>query len=404
MGGLNRYASPMTIEIRLTNAAARRLADGHPWVFKGDIAWTSALDLAEPGEIARFCDARLRPLGVGTFNPRTELCGRVIAAGAKAKIDAGMFSGRLARALEKRERLFAVPHYRWVHAEGDFLPGLVIDRYGDVLSVQVTTAGMERLKPLWLPALHDLARPKTIVWRNDLPARRQEGIATEPELWGEPLAGPVAVIEGDVTFRADLVEGQKTGWFFDQRANRIHVAGFAAGKSVIDLYSHAGGFGLPAAVAGAAAVTMVDVSPLALDLSRRAAAENRVAERCAWVEADVFDFLDPAADDGRRWEVVVVDPPAFIKDRRKIPAGLAGYRKLARLAAAKTAPGGIFFMASCSHHAHPPQFRAAVEAGLAEAGRSFEPLRQARADRDHPIHPKLPQNDYLKALTYRLDV
>lgn len=393
----------MTLDLRLTNAAARRLAEGYPWVFKGDVAWTSALDLAEPGELARFCDLRLKPLGLGTFNPRTELCARVLATGPKARVDADLLSARLARALDKRTAAFAVPHYRWVHAEGDFLPGLVVDRYGDVLSVQVTTAGMERLKPLWLPALHALARPKTIVWRNDLPARRQEGLATEPEVWGETPEGPVAVIEGDVTFRADLVEGQKTGWFFDQRANRMHVAEFAPGRTVIDLYSHAGGFGLPAAVAGAAAVTMVDVSPLALALSRRAAAENRVAERCEWVEADVFDFLDPAADDGRRWEVVVVDPPAFIKDRRKIPAGLAGYRKLARLAAAKTAPGGLFFMASCSHHAHPPQFKAAVEAGLADAGRSFAPLRQARADRDHPVHPKLPQNDYLKALTYRLD-
>lgn len=393
----------MSLDLRLTPTAARRLAEGYPWVFKGDVAWNSALDLAEPGELVRFCDARLKPLGLGTFNPRTDLCARVLAAGPKARVDAETFSARLGRALEKREALFPVPHYRWVHAEGDFLPGLVIDRYGDVLSVQVTTAGMERLKPLWLPALHALARPRTIVWRNDLPARRQEGISTEPEVWGEPPEGPVAVREGEVTFRADLVDGQKTGWFFDQRANRIHIAELAADKSVIDLYSHAGGFGLPAAVAGAASVTMVDVSALALALSRRAAGENRVAERCAWVEADVFDFLAPAADDGRRWEVVVVDPPAFIKDRRKIPAGLAGYRKLARLAAAKTAPGGVFFMASCSHHAHPPQFKAAVEAGLAEAGRSFSLLRQARADRDHPIHPKLPQNDYLKALTYRLD-
>lgn len=394
----------MTIDLRLTNAGARRFQDGHPWVFKGDVAWNSALDFAEPGELVRFCDQRLKPLGVGMFNPRTELCARVLARGANARVDADTFLHRLRRALEKRERMFAVPHYRWVHAEGDDLPGLVVDRYGDVLSVQVTTAGMERLKPLWEPALHALAQPRTIVWRNDLPARRQEGVSTEPGLWGEPLAGPVAVVEGPVTFRADLVEGQKTGWFFDQRANRMHVAEFAPGRTVIDLYSHAGGFGLPAAVAGAAAVTMVDVSPLALALSRRAAEENRVAERCAWIEADVFDFLDPAADDGCRYEVVVVDPPAFIKDRRKIPAGLAGYRKLARLAAAKTAPGGIFFMASCSHHAHPPQFKAAVEAGLADAGRSCELLRQARADRDHPIHPKLPQNDYLKALTYRLDV
>jgi 23S rRNA (cytosine1962-C5)-methyltransferase len=395
-------AVPLSVVLEKT--AARRVAEGYPWAFKGDVVWNSGLDFAVPGELAQFRDARQNLLAVGTFNPRTELCGRILAAGPHARVEASLFENRLSRALKKREDWFGVPHYRWVHAEGDGLPGLVVDRYGDVLSIQVSTAGMERLKPLWLPALLDLAHPRTIVWRNDLPARKQEGLSTVPVVEGEPLSGPVEVFEHGVAFRADLVEGQKTGWFFDQRANRRHIAELAPGLSVLDLYSHSGGFGLPAAVAGATDVRMVDVSALALDLSRQAAAENRVAERCRWTEADVFDFLDPAHDDGERFDVVVVDPPAFIKDKRKIPAGLAGYRKLARLSSTRVKTGGIFFMASCSHHAHPPAFRAAVEAGLAEAGRSFVLLRSARADRDHPVHPKLPQNDYLKALTYRLDV
>ncbi|MGE4528191.1 MAG: class I SAM-dependent rRNA methyltransferase [Rhodospirillaceae bacterium] len=391
------------LSVILTKPAARRIAEGYPWVFKGDVAWSSALDIAEPGALARFCDARLKPLAAGTFNPGTELCGRILATGARPAVDAALFEHRLARALAKREKLFAVPHYRWVHAEGDGLPGLVIDRYGEVLSIQVSTAGMERLKPLWLPAVRALAQPRAMVFRNDIPARAQEGLSAAPEVLGDLPEGPVRVIEEGVTFRADLVEGQKTGWFFDQRANRRHIAGLAAGLSVLDLYSHSGGFGLPAAVAGAAAVRMVDVSALALDLSRRAAAENGVAERCRWTAADVYSFLAPGADDGERFDIVVVDPPAYIKDRRKIPAGLAGYRKLARKACVRAKPGGVFFMASCSHHAHPPQFKAAVEVGLADAGRAFTLLRAARADRDHPVHPKLPQNDYLKALTYRLD-
>ncbi|WP_337995745.1 class I SAM-dependent rRNA methyltransferase [Oleispirillum naphthae] len=395
--------NPDSLSVILTKPAARRIAEGYPWVFKGDVAWSSALDIAEPGCLARFCDARLKPLAAGTFNPATGLCGRILATGANPAVDAALFERRLDRALAKREKLFAVPHYRWVHAEGDGLPGLVIDRYGEVLSIQVSTAGMERLKPLWLPAVRALAQPRAMVFRNDIPARAQEGLAAAPEVLGDLPEGPVRVIEEGVVFRADLVEGQKTGWFFDQRANRRHIAELAAGLSVLDLYSHSGGFGLPAAVAGAAAVRMVDVSALALGLSRRAAAENGVAERCRWTEADVFSFLAPEADDGERFDIVVVDPPAFIKDRRKIPAGLAGYRKLARMACVRARPGGLFFMASCSHHAHPPQFKAAVEGGLADAGRSFTLLRAARADRDHPVHPKLPQNDYLKALTYRLD-
>ena len=197
--------------VLLNKAAARRLTEGHPWVFKGDVAWSSALDLCEAGEIVRFRDARQKTLGIGTFNPRTELCGRVLAVGERAKVDTALFEKHLGRAMERRDGWFDVPHYRWIHAEGDGLPGLVIDRYDTILSIQVTTAGMERLKPLWLPVLHDLAHPRSIVWRNDLPSRTQEGLSTTPEVTGEPLTGPVAVIEHGVTFRADLVEGQKTG-------------------------------------------------------------------------------------------------------------------------------------------------------------------------------------------------
>jgi len=386
----------------LSRAAARRIASGHPWVFRGDVAWNSALDLLDPGAAVVFADARLRPLATGTFNPGTDLCGRVLAAG-NAAIDRTLFARRLKRALDKRTGWFSVPHYRWVHAEGDGLPGLIADRYGDILCLQVTTAGMERLKPLWLPEIEALAHPRSIILRNDLPARGLEGLSLTPEILGEAVVPPVEVIEYDTRFLADPVGGQKTGWFFDQRTNHRAVAGYAAGADVLDLYSHAGGFGIPAALAGARSVRMVDVSAPALSLSRRAAALNGVADRCAWVEADVFDFLAPAADDGLRYGVVVVDPPAFIKDRRKIPAGLSGYRKLARLAAARAAPGALFFMASCSQLASPPAFRTAVEAGLADAGRAFALLTTARADRDHPIHPRLPQNDYLKALTYRLD-
>lgn len=379
---------------------AARVKGGYPWVFASDIRMSSALELAEPGTLVALADARGRGLGVGYYHPRAALACRILAHDPRVSVDAAFFRRRFAEALRKRETAFGVPYYRLVHSEGDFLPGLIVDRYGDVLVCQTTTAGMERLKPLWVPALRETLAPRAVVHRDDAPTRAREGLPLGVVVEGDLPPMPIPVEENGARYFADLLRGQKTGWFYDQRANRRHVAELAAGKTVLDLYAHTGGFGVAAAIFGAAHVTLADASASALALARQAAEKNGVAERCAFVEGDVFRLLPAWIAAGKTGDVVIADPPAFAKDKRNLAAGLRGYEKLARLCAGLVAPGGVLFIASCSHHAAPEAFRKAVEKGL--AGRSFRLLRKAGADTDHPAHPQLPENAYLKALTYLL--
>lgn len=391
------------LSLRLDAPAARRVTEGHPWLLARDVTLTSELELAEPGSLLELHDPKGRPVGLATFNPHSVIMARLLSRRAEDVPDAAWFHARLATALHQREAWFDVSYYRLVHSEGDGLPGLIIDRFGKVLVVQASTAGMEALRPAWLEALQALLAPTAIVLRGDTPARSREGLAQGVEILGTLPAMPVEVWEHGTCFLADVVAGQKTGWFYDHRENRHRMARHCTGKTALDLYSHSGGFGLPAARAGAAHVTMVDSSALALGLARQAAARNAVAERCETVEADIFQLLPRWRDEGRRFDVVMADPPAFIKERRHKASGLKGYEKLTQGAAALVAEGGLFFIASCSHHADASSFRQAVESGLRKAGRKGRLMEKGGADRDHPVHAKLPENRYLKSLLYRME-
>jgi 23S rRNA (cytosine1962-C5)-methyltransferase len=217
------------------------------------------------------------------------------------------------------------------------------------------------------------------------------------------LDGPVTVEENGALFRADLLSGQKTGWFFDQRDNHAFMAGLAKNATVLDLYTHTGGFAIPAARAGATKVTAVDSSQSALDLAAAALPLNDVAGRVACMRSDVFAFLEGAAARNETWDVVIADPPPFVRSRKDLKAGLQGYRKLARLCARVAAPDGIIFVASCSHNAPTDEFTAAVVRGVADANRSGAIIHTAGAGADHPVHPMLPESAYLKAVVLALD-
>ncbi|MFO1243456.1 MAG: class I SAM-dependent rRNA methyltransferase [Rickettsiales bacterium] len=390
------------LSILLKKKTASSVAEGYPWVYASDIEMNSALELAEPGTLAQFCDMRGTYLATGYFNNRVSLAGRILSFQPKETIDTAFFQKRFSSALQKRSAWFDVPYYRLLHSEGDGLPGLVIDRFDDILVVQTTTAGMERLKPIWLEALISCLSPRGIIFRDDGAARKKEGLPQDIHFWGNIPDMPVEVVEHGVRFLADLKKGQKTGWFFDQRANRNMMARYAHGKEVLDLYSHTGGFGLPAACAGAAHVAMADASALAIHLSQQAAQRNDVTARCSWMEDDVFELLPRWVSEKKTFDVVIADPPAFIKEKRMKGSGLKGYEKLARLCAPIVKRGGHFFIASCSHHAAPAEFRRAVEHGMKQAGISFSHLATTGADVDHPAHPLLPENAYLKGLLYHI--
>ena len=381
----------------------RRAESGHPWIYSNEVRMDAAAKALAPGALATLRRADDSALGVAMFNPHTLLSARMLDRDAARPIGRRFFVRRLRRALHLRERMFDVPYYRLVHAEADGLPGLIVDRFGAVLVVQSNTAGMARLEPLVLDALEELLEPAAIVLRNDSSARTLEGLSSEASVARGIFEGSVWVPENGAVFHADLIAGQKTGWFFDQRDNRRFVAAMAAGARVLDLYCFSGGFAVRAAHANAAAVLGIDRSEPALALAAETARRNGVAEICRFQRAEAFGEAARLAAANERFDIVIADPPAFAKSRKDVRAALRGYRKLARLAASVTASGGILFLASCSFNVGAAEFNESVRRGLGDAGRNGRIIRVAGADADHPIHPALPETAYLKTMTLVLD-
>lgn len=389
--------------IHLLPGQDRRLRAGHPWVFSNELRMDAEAKALPAGEPVCLISAERKPLALALFNPHSLIAARVVTRNKEATIDAAFVERRVARALRLRERLFDRPYYRLVHAEADSLPGLVIDRFADVLVCQLNSAGMARLEPAILEALERLLAPRIVVLRNDSPVRELEGLAQEVRIAKGTLDAPIEVIEHDFTFLIDPLEGQKTGWYYDQRDNRAFVARLARDQHVLDLYSYSGGFGLLAAAAGARHVLAVDRSQVALDLAQASAARAGLAERLEVAREDAFAALERLAADKGRFAVVVADPPAFVRSKRELKPGLRGYRKLARACAPLVAEEGIFAIACCSHNVAADAFADEVRRGLRDAGRGGRLLRQAGAGPDHPSHPALPESAYLKCHVYILD-
>jgi 23S rRNA (cytosine1962-C5)-methyltransferase len=389
--------------VRLQAGRHKRARQGHPWIYSNEIEMDAAAKALPPGGLVRLVDAGGNPLGTATFNPHPLISARIVSRDPDAAIDAAFLAERLRGALAVREALFAVPYYRLVHAESDGLPGLIVDRFGDICVAQVNTAGMEMLTGALVEALNEVLAPRTIVFRNDGAVRKLEGLALESRTFGDEPDGPIEVMENGGVFFADPREGQKTGWFYDQRDNRAFTAALSKGKRVADFYSYTGGFAVAAALAGAGEVHAFDRSQAALDLATRAAVANGVADRFTATRGDVFQILHRMSEAGETFDIVVADPPAFVKSRKDLQAGLRGYRKLFRLAAGAVAPGGVLLAASCSHHVDAANFADVVRKALADAGRTGRILRSAGAAPDHPVHPFLPETGYLKAQAIQLD-
>jgi 23S rRNA (cytosine1962-C5)-methyltransferase len=389
--------------VSLLPGHARRAEAGHPWIFSNEVRMDAATKALPSGGLVTVCRAGGTALGVAMFNPHTLLAARLLDRDTRRAIGRRFLIRRLERALELRQRLFPAPYYRLVHAEADALPGLVVDRFGAVVVVQSNAAGSTRLEPLVCEALAALLRPSAIVLRNDGPVRAQEGLPSEIRVAQGRLDDRVTIEEDGVLFPVDVLGGQKTGWFYDQRANRDFAAGLAGGASVLDLYCYSGGFAVRMARAGAAVVTGIDSSAPALQLASEAAALNGVGPLANFRRADVFAEAARLAAAGERFDIVIADPPAFARSQRDTGAALRGYRKLSRLAAALVAPRGFLFLASCSFHIGETEFAEVVRRGLADAGRTGRILRRAGAAPDHPIHPALPESAYLKTMTMALD-
>lgn len=387
--------------LRLNPGQERRLKSGHPWAYSNEIRMTPDLRAFEKGAPVRLESAEGWRLGTFMFNPHSLIAARLLDRDPNATIDATWVRKRLDDAINLRARLALGPHHRLVHAEADRLPGLIIDRYNDVAVLQANTAGMDRLLPLIVRELTDALPLRAIVARNDSPFRLHESLPQTVELL-HGTDSAVLVEEGGIRFPIDPMSGQKTGWFFDQRPNRDRVAALANGARVLDVFCHVGAFGLRCAQSGASAVTLVDSSAPALAHALEGAALNGLADRVTTRRGDAFDVMTELAAEGAKFDIVIVDPPAFAKSKKDKDAGLRAYGRMARLAAPLVAPGGFLFAASCSHHAALTDFAAVIAEGITRARRDARILVTGGAGPDHPVHPLLPESAYLKGQLFQL--
>ncbi|TAN07701.1 MAG: class I SAM-dependent rRNA methyltransferase [Rhodanobacteraceae bacterium] len=380
-----------------------RLRAGHLWVFANEVdVARSPLGAFEPGAPCAIVAAGNRPIGVGYVNPHSLICARLVARGMEHPLDASLLVHRLKVALALRERLYAEPWYRLLYGEADGVPGLTLDRFDDVIVAQATTAGIERLKPQVEAAVRKVLAPRALVWKNDAGVRALEGLPSYAEVAFGDLPDTLCVREGGLEFGLDVLAGQKTGWFYDQRSNRDALAPFVKGARVLDMFAYLGAWGLRAAALGAGAVTCVDASAAAVEWIGRNAAANGVAGKVSAERADAFEFLHAARERREHFDVVILDPPAFVKRRKDFKAGALAYRRINELAMQVLARDGILVTCSCSYHLPRPALLDAVQKGARHLERTVQVLQQLQQAPDHPIHPAIPETDYLKGFICRV--
>lgn len=386
----------------MPKAEARAIRHGFPWVYSDELVMDRRTKALAPGTLAVLEDAERRPLGLATINPLSRIVARMLDRDPEAAVDTAWFAARIGQALALRDRLYEAPFYRLVHAEADGLPGVVIDRFGAVAVVQPNAAWAELRLDALVEALRQVTGVETVVKNGSGRVRGLEGLPEETVVLCGALDGPVEVPMNGAAYMADLMGGQKTGLFYDQRPNHAFAAGLARGARVLDVFSHVGGFALAALAGGAESALAVDGSEPALALAEAGARASGVADRFATRKADAFDAMAALAEEGATFDLVICDPPAFAPSKKALDAGLRAYERVARQAAALVAPGGYLMLCSCSHAADLAKFRAASARGIGKAGRRGQIVYTGFAGPDHPILPHLAESGYLKALAFRL--
>jgi len=388
--------------LRLKRGEDRRLRAGHLWVFSNEID-SDATPLPDfaPGALARVHSDRDQFLGFAYVNPHALICARIISREAAPLPDQSLYQYRLKVALALRERLYRAPYYRLVFGESDGLPGLVLDRYGDTLVGQIATVGMEKLRPEIEAAVAALLNPAALLWKNDGSARDLEQLPRQQlAAIGKPPE-ELTVLEGDLRFTMPLSGAQKTGWFYDQTANRDTLRRLLPPNArVLDVCSYAGGWAVSALRAGAREVICVDSSESALAVAQRNAVANGYSVKT--LRGDMFEVMDQLLRDGERFDAVVLDPPAFIKRRKDIPRGQAAYRKLNQLAMRLLERDALLVSCSCSFHLGAGELVELIQAAARNSGRFAQILVAGGQSPDHPVHPAIPETRYLKAFFCRV--
>jgi 23S rRNA (cytosine1962-C5)-methyltransferase len=390
--------TPREQQIVLRRKEDRRIRGGHPWVFSNEIRETRGSP--GPGDVVAVLDAGGRWLGIGFYHPHSLIAVRLLAR-EEEEIDGEFFRRRIRAALETRSRLYPGESvYRLVHGEADFLPGLVIDRFNDLLVIQTTSAGMDRNLSLFCSILDDLLHPAAIIERNESPLRDLEELPHRTGLLSGTAHTTEILLDG-LTYRVDALEGQKTGFFLDQRENRKAVAALAPGLAVLDCFCNEGGFALASARAGASTVTGVDASSRAIQRARENAERNAL-DASTFETADVFEHLKALGARGQMFDLIVLDPPSFTRNRKTVPQARQGYLDLHRSALAVLRRPGFLCTASCSYHITPETFLDIVERACRDAARPVQLLDWRGASPDHPVLPAVAETRYLKFGIFRV--
>jgi len=395
--------SPLPVLRLKPKSNPRHIRHGFPWVFDNEVVTDRRTRAIAPGALAVLEDAERRPLALVAVNPGSRIIGRVLDRDPGASVDEAWVRAHIGRALTLRERLFDAPFYRLIHAEADGLPGVIIDRFGDVAVIQPNAAWAETHLDALCAALVEVTGVITVVKNAGGRARALEGLDDiGTVLFGEMPTGPVPVPMNGAIYMADLVSGQKTGLFYDQRPNHGFAKRLSDGARVLDVFSHVGGFGLAALAGGAQSALAVDASDPALALSREGAARMGMQERFDTRQGDAFEQLEALGQEGARFDVVICDPPAFAPTKKALDRGVRAYERVARLAAPLVAEGGFLGLCSCSHAVDLSAFRGASIRGIGRGGRQGRLIHTGFAGPDHPMHPHLAESGYLKALFFAL--
>ena len=404
MTSTSPFFAPPYPRVRLSpKAEARAIRHGFPWVYAGELVLDRRTKALQPGALAVLEAADRTPMGVVTVNPLSRIVARMLDPDPAAIIDVAWCAARLTRALALRDRLYDAPFYRLVHAEADGLPGVVIDRFGDTAVIQPNAAWAEALIGTLVQALVQVTGVATVVKNGTGRSRGLEGLTEETVVVHGPApTGPLRVPMTGAIYLADVIGGQKTGLFYDQRPNHAFAATLAREARTLDVFAHVGGFGLAALAGGAVSVLAVDASAPALALAAGGAQAMGRGGDVTTRQGDAFEIMTALATEGALFDLVICDPPAFAPAKSALEAGLRAYERVARLASMLVAPGGVLAVCSCSHAVDLARFRTVSARGIGRAGRSAQILFTGFAGPDHPQMPQLAESGYLKALFFRM--
>jgi len=387
--------------LQLNKNADRRLSGGHLWIYSNEVdVKKTPLKNFQAGEQVLVQSSHGKTLGVAMINPNNLICGRLVNREASA-LDAKLLLQRIQSALSLRERCFSQPYYRLVFGESDFLPGLVIDRFGDYFSVQTNTAGMDQLQTVIMDVLQKLFKPKGIVFKNDSGAREMEGLEKSVLVASGKLPDLVELEENNTRFLTSLTTGQKTGWFYDHRNNRREMQGLVKDKTVLDVFSYVGGWGVQALSAGAKSVICIDSSQAALDIAKQNAALNQKPEKFSSLCGTALEILKSLIAEKQLFDVIILDPPAFIKKAKDKKNGEDAYHHYNQLALRLLKPNGILISASCSMHLKRDELMNVIRVAGTQLDRDVQVFYQGGQGPDHPVHPSIPETEYLKAMFVR---